>query len=90
MIAKVFNTDQICAINTNANKEQRNRILADELIAKLDPFGWHVSSFWFLHNTFEIRCNLLVKVIDSDNPVEVWLDMNHKEFESAKTFQESE
>lgn len=60
----------------NARMRNSNRKASEELDEQLDPDGVHVLMFHMLHNDCEWRTVWLVKVIGTDQPAEVTLDLD--------------
>jgi len=59
------------------NAKDRNRsVYEDKLISCIDHDGIHVMGLSFLHNDVEMRTQWFVKMQDSDEPAEIWLDVD--------------
>jgi hypothetical protein len=54
--------------------------LAPRLRAALDPDGIHVVTTSMLHNDYEARCLMLVKLTGEDEPLSVWVTIPLKQF----------
>lgn len=78
---KVMDTPTLLKLAADADKQQRNRRLKTRYLTEdLDPAGIHVVALAVLHNDFEVRMQLLMKVKDSDVPREGWLDIEVGQF----------
>lgn len=77
---KVITTPDLIELNRRAVKAKRNRSFIDGIDELLDPEGIHVVAYSMLHNDFEIRCNLLLKFKDTEEPMPGWLDMSLEDF----------
>lgn len=75
-MTKVFDTRDLKALNTLADLEQKSRVISPGLMRLLDPDGYHVEFFSMIHNDVEFRLGLMVKLVNSDEPVEVFLDVD--------------
>jgi hypothetical protein len=75
-MTKVFDTRDLKALNTIAALEQKSRVLSPGLMRLLDPDGYHVEFFSMIHNDIELRLGLMVKLVNTDEPVEVFLDVD--------------
>ena len=75
MKATVTNTHGILYLVNNA--KGRNRSVYEEKFAQaVDPDGIHVLGFKILHNDIEWRGQWLCKMRDTENPAEIWLDVD--------------
>lgn len=78
---RVVDTPTLRKLVRIADKLELNRIPSDEVMARLDPDGFHVLSLiLYGHNmdsapVLHHRALVLIKVTDSDDPVEVALDV---------------
>lgn len=82
---KVLGTSMLIAANKTAIKLNQNRTLDPKKLVKLaDPDGVHVVGFTMDHTNWEgtpgVRCQIFVKVKDSMEPLECWLDVRHEDF----------
>lgn len=75
-MTKVFDTRDLKALNTLAALGQKNRIISSGLMRLLDPDGYHVESFSMVHNDAELRLGIMVKLVNTDEPIEVFLDVD--------------
>jgi hypothetical protein len=84
MKATVTNTHGIVHLVENA--EGRNRsVHSKEFVENVDPNGLHVLAFSFPHNDVEMRTQWLCKMRESEDPVEIWLDVDFKALEECTT-----
>ena len=75
----ITNTVGFLALCKNA--EGRNRSVYTKKVAKaIDPAGTHVMGFQMPHNDVEWRTQWYCKFLDSDDPVELWLDVSFEKF----------
>lgn len=80
---KVVTTPVLKRLIENAARMHFNRQLAPAVAAQLDPDGKHVLSQSMLHNDVNIRCACcLLKMKDSDEPLEAILDFTFHDFYS--------
>lgn len=61
----------------------RNRGPTEAIVSVLDPNGYHIVAFRMPHNDVEWRCQWLVKVLGSMEPVPLWMDNSFEAFASA-------
>ena len=75
MKATVTNTQGIMHLVLNASG--RNRcVYEDRFVQAVDPDGSHVLGFQFPHNDVEMRTQWFCKMVGSDEPSEIWLDVD--------------
>jgi len=75
MTATVTNTEGMLALVMNAKGRNRSAY-EDRVHSAIDPDGIHVLSFQMLHGDFELRTLWLVKIRETETPVEIWLDVD--------------
>jgi hypothetical protein len=73
---KVCNTTQM----TNFVKKYAKITNANQVLADLDPDGFHICAAHFLCNDFEIRGHWLVKLRDTMVNGDIWIDIQIPEF----------
>ncbi len=81
---QVTDTPGLLAMARDAERRQANRqakMLKLEVF--IDPAGTHLLTFQMLHNNTEWRTRWLVKVEDSMQPVELWLNVSLGVFDAA-------
>lgn len=82
---KVAGTDKFIALATHAMMTDRNRqVDIPELCKVIDPEGIHLCTLTMLHNDVEWRTRWYIKVKDSMEPLEVWLDVSFTDYESLQ------
>ena len=75
MKATVTNTAGILYLVENA--KGRNRSVYEEKFAQhVDPEGTHIMGFSMLHNDIEMRTQWMCKMRDTEEPTEIWLDVD--------------
>ena len=68
------------------NSKDRNRsVYEDKFIQHVDPDGMHVMGFSMLHNDVEMRTQWLCKMRDTDEPAEIWLDVDFDTLRACTT-----
>tara|TARA_B100000029_G_scaffold492425_1_gene553719 strand:- start:82 stop:360 length:279 start_codon:yes stop_codon:yes gene_type:complete len=68
------------------NSEGRNRsVHLVEFATTLDPSGTHLLAMCFPHNDIEMRTLWLCKMKDTDEPQEIWLDVDFHALEECTT-----
>jgi len=78
------NTQGILYLAKNA--EGRNRsVYLDKFRDTLDPSGTHLLGMSFPHNDTEMRTLWLCKMKETDEPQEIWLDVDFEAFEECTT-----
>jgi hypothetical protein len=78
-MAKVVTTDILIRLNQRACIKGYNRTLQG--LEQLDPDGFHLVTWLMDQNDAQyLRCGVLLKVKDSDDPVEVTLDMSFEDY----------
>jgi len=75
MKATVTNTPGIMHLVTNASGRNRS-VYEDRFVQSVDPAGTHVLGMQFPHNDVEMRTQWFCKMKDSDEPTEIWLDVD--------------
>lgn len=75
MNATVTNTTGMIGLVMNAKGRNRS-VYEDKFIQSVDPNGIHVLDFKILHNDVEWRTRWLCKMIGTEAPVEIWLDVD--------------
>ena len=75
MKATVTTSSGMIALALNAKGRNRS-VYEDKLISSIDPDGIHVMGFSFPHNDVEMRTQWFVKIQDTDEPAEIWLDVD--------------
>jgi hypothetical protein len=69
-------SDSFIALCKNAEVNNFNRQCETPLIEKnIDPDGTHILGLSFVHNGDHMRTQWLVKMIDEDEPVTLYLDV---------------
>ena len=64
------------------DSQGRNRAVNTEALSeKIDPDGVHVVAFQMVHNDVEYRTLWMVKLADSMDPTNVWIDVDPKVFD---------
>lgn len=83
------NTENLTRIMQAGREEEYNRTVAEDWQEFLDPKGEHVVSFAMVHEHKggqstdpHMRVMLLTKVLDSEDPVEIMLDMSMADFDT--------
>lgn len=72
----VITTPMLLAMARTADKHRLNRRLVTEALEKdLDPDGLHVVGMTMLHNEDQMRCEVLMKMSDTDEPTKAWVDV---------------
>ncbi len=85
-MAKLILTDTLIRLNLEAKRLHFNRQLDPVLVGCLDQGGIHVVYTAFDHNdTQNLRCSILCKVNDNEDPVEAVLDMTYEEYNKLKS-----
>ena len=75
MKATVTNTAGILYLVENAKGRNRS-VYEDKFATSVDPDGTHVMAFSFPHNDVEMRTQWLCKMNDTEEPAEIWLDVD--------------
>jgi len=81
-IATVVSTNDLIGLNESSIRAKRNRNIERSGYGKLDPEGIHFVEFHMVHNDCEIRTMLLCKIVNTMEPVRIFLDMSFEEFNS--------
>jgi hypothetical protein len=84
MKATVTNTMGILYLVENAKGRNRS-VYEDKFIQSIDPNGTHVMGLSFPHNDVEMRTQWLCKMNESNEPVEIWLDVDFDALETCTT-----
>lgn len=88
---KIASTDQFLGLCQEAILSVRNRqIDIAKLATKIDPSGTHVCVFNMLHNDVEFRTMWYVKLKDSMNPAECWLDVSFENWNKLSDYEMEE
>jgi len=75
MKVSITNTPGILHLVQNAQGRNRS-VYENKFIKEVDPNGKHMMAISFLHNSTEIRTKWLCKMLDSSDPIEIWLDVD--------------
>jgi hypothetical protein len=68
------------------NAKGRNRsVYEDKFIQHVDPDGTHVMGLSMMHNDVEMRTQWLCKMRDTEEPVEIWLDVDFDALKECTT-----
>ena len=80
---RVLDSEDFRTIATDSIKRGYNRLPSDELLEALDPDGLHVLELTLPHEhingrrvDLHMRTEWLVKIVDEDKPVRVFMDMS--------------
>ncbi len=84
MKATVTNTMGILYLVENAKGRNRS-VYEDKFIQSIDPDGMHVMGLSFPHNDVEMRTQWLCKMNESNEPVEIWLDVDFDALKECTT-----
>ena len=84
MKATVTNTAGIFDLVTNASGRNRS-VYEDKFMAAVDPQGVHVLGIQFPHNDVEMRTQWFCKMRESDEPAQIWLDVDFEALAAART-----
>ena len=84
MKATVTNTAGILFLVENARGRNRS-VYEDKFAEMVDPDGMHVMALSFLHNDCEMRTQWVCKMKDTDEPAEIWLDVDFEALEECTT-----
>ena len=84
MKATVTNTAGILFLVENSKGRNRS-VYEDKFIQSIDPNGTHVMGLSFPHNDVEMRTQWLCKMNESNEPVEIWLDVDFDALETCTT-----
>ena len=75
-------TDSEGLMHLVRNSKGRNRSVDEKSMAKdIDPDGIHVMNFHMIHNDVEYRTLWMVKLKDSMDPANVWIDCGFPVFD---------
>ena len=75
MKATVTDTPGIMHLVINAAGRNRS-IYEDKFVTAVDPGGIHVMGMSFPHNDVEMRTQWFVKLKETKEPTEIWLDVD--------------
>ncbi|MAI59020.1 MAG: hypothetical protein CML56_08610 [Rhodobacteraceae bacterium] len=75
MIATVTNTAGILFLVENAKGRNRS-VYEEEFGEEVDPSGIHVLGISLPHNDVEMRTQWFCKMKGSEDPAEIWLDVD--------------
>ena len=68
------------------NARGRNRSIDEEAFeSNVDPRGRHILAYQFLHNDVELRTQWVCKMKNTDDPSNIWLDVDPLVFEECTT-----
>ena len=82
MQATVTNTTGLMHLVLNASG--RNRCVYEDRFAQaVDPAGTHVLGIQLPHNDVEMRTQWFCKMAGSDDPAEIWLDVDFDALDSV-------
>jgi len=84
MKATVTNTPGILHLVENAKGRNRS-VYEDKFITSVDENGLHVLGLHFPHNDVEMRTQWFCKMKESDEPSEIWLDVDFGILETCTT-----
>ncbi len=84
MKATVTNTNGILYLVENAKGRNRS-VYEDKFASAIDPDGTHVLALHFPHNDVELRTQWMCKMRDSDQPCEIWLDVDFDALKACTT-----
>ena len=85
MDKQVTYTDTKGFLALEKDSRSRNRGPNENLLSKIDPNGTHVVKYIFIHNDMEYRALWLVKLINDNNPAEVFMDNSFECFDKNTT-----
>jgi hypothetical protein len=80
----VTNTAGILFLVENAKGRNRS-VYEDKFAQSIDPKGMHVMGLSFPHNDVEMRTQWLCKMRDTDEPTEIWLDVDFDALKECTT-----
>ena len=84
MRVTMTNTPGILYLANNAHG--RNRSIDKETFQKnVDPNGRHILALQYLHNDTELRTQWVCKMKNTDDPADIWLDVDLDVFEECTT-----
>lgn len=75
MKATVTNTAGISALVMNARGRNRS-VYEKKFLESVDPTGTHLLAFQVPHNDVEMRTQWFCKMMGSEAPAEIWLDVD--------------
>jgi hypothetical protein len=84
MTTTVTNTAGILFLIENANGRNRS-VHKHEFAQRVDPSGLHVMGLSHLHNDVEMRTQWLCKMQDTNEPTEIWLDVDFDALKECTT-----
>jgi hypothetical protein len=83
---KVTLTNTYGILHLAKNATGRNRSVdLEKFTSDIDPSATHLLGASFPHNDVEMRTLWLCKMKDSDDPQEIWLDVDFEIFEECTT-----
>lgn len=83
----MINTDQLAMLNAFGVVHGYERTLSDALTRRIDPDGLHVvAQNHVLPDGRNVRCLILVKLLDKVQPTVVTLDINLEDFRALPRF----
>ena len=75
MKSTVTNTQGIMYLVNNASGRNRS-VYEDQFAMHVDPEGIHILGLQMLHNDVEMRTQWYCKMINTDEPAMIWLDVD--------------
>jgi hypothetical protein len=84
MTTTVTNTAGILFLIENAKGRNRS-VHEDKFEQHVDPSGLHVMGLSLLHNDVEMRTQWLCKMKDTNEPTEIWLDVDFDALKECTT-----
>ena len=83
MKATVTNTPGIMHLVLNASGRGRS-VYEDRFVRSVDPNGTHVLGLQIPHNDVEMRTQWFCKMMGSDAPAVIWLDVDFNALDKVK------
>tara|TARA_S200000501_G_C20664326_1_gene673358 strand:+ start:271 stop:588 length:318 start_codon:yes stop_codon:yes gene_type:complete len=83
MKATVTNTVGIMHLVMNASGRNRS-VYEDRFVQAVDPAGTHVLGLQLPHNDVEMRTQWFCKMKGSEDPAEIWLDVDFDALNKVK------
>lgn len=71
----VLTTPQLTALNDRAKERGYNRTLSARFLQSIDPDGFHIVGFSFIHDDDHVRTLVLVKLRGKELPAHATLDI---------------
>jgi hypothetical protein len=84
MTTTVTNTAGILYLIENAKGRNRS-VYEGKFTQAVDPTGLHVMALSIPHNDVEMRTQWLCKMKDSNEPIEIWLDVDFNVLKECTT-----